>query len=999
MRGMNSGLCIRLVSILLGFTLAACGGSNTSVTPAAFGSAPAATGGSATSGSSAAAAPVEADPLSFSASNYSIAQDASLVYLTIIRVGSAASAVSINYSTVDGTALAGTDYSAASGMLQWEENDSSPRTVFVPLISGAPYAGTKSFTVALTNPSAAAQIAAPDRALVTITGSAGTAFGNLQFSDPVYTVNQASQGLLVTVNRTNGLSGSTSVQFSTTDATALAGIDYTATSGTLDWSAGDGGSRTFVIPLLGGLPYSGTKSFGITLSDPTAGAALGFPSVADVTITGSGSPSAGTFELSAPSDAVAQNAGTVTVTVQRTGGSSGQASVGYSTSGGSAVPGSDFTAASGVLTWADGDSAPQTVAIGISPATPFSGNRVFSVGLFDPIGGATIGNPGMASITIAGSAAPALGSVQLSLSSYIVAQGSGLFSAGVERIGGSSGAVSVQYSTQDGSALAGTDYSAATGVLQWADGDSSPKVLNIPVSAAALFSGTRSFSILLSNAGGGTTIGNPGRASVTIEGGALPAAAALHLSLSSYVVAQGSGLFSASVERTGDSSGSISVQYSTQDGSALGGVDYSATSGLLQWADGDSSPKVFNIPVSTAVPFFGTKSFSVVLSDPTGAANIDTPGTAAVAIVGAASTPNAAITTPAAAFLSYAATLKATGKLLVGQHSQYFEGNTNDETQAYTSVTPLYAQTGQLPAILGVTANWYGTSDPYHASGGGQPDLTVVKQIITDWDSASANSYKPEAGAGIVQVNWGSVDPTGTSNGNFVPISSAALAELVTPGSAYYDQWVSETQQLQTWLLSVVAQNPQVVLMVRLFAELNGNWYWYGVQNSQTDVNNQIKLHQQTFNTLFAGSGASLRNNVLISYNANNYGGFGAAAAWPGKAYADLAGWDMYDAAWTSPVDPSIYNAFVAFGVPLIQCEVGITTGTGNGPTAAPIYTVDNMLIPNFLRSHEPAVIGYVQWDDNNQGPTSSMSITLQNHASELMNESFIVTLADLPTF
>jgi hypothetical protein len=298
-----------------------------------------------------------------------------------------------------------------------------------------------------------------------------------------------------------------------------------------------------------------------------------------------------------------------------------------------------------------------------------------------------------------------------------------------------------------------------------------------------------------------------------------------------------------------------------------------------------------------------------------------------------------------------------------------------------------------------VTANWYGTSDPYHSSGGGQPDLTVVKQIITDWNSASANPYKPMDGAGIVQINWGNVDPTGTSNGNDTPLSSAALAELVTPGSASSNKWISSTQALQTWLLSVVAENPKSVLMVRLFAELNGNWTWYGTQGSQTDVDNQIKLQQQTFTTLFGGSGASLRNNVLISYDANDYGGMGADAAWPGKAYADLAGWDMYDHSWTSPVQPSTYSSFAAFGVPLILCEVAVDSGAGGAPSAATDYTVDDMLIPNFLRSQEPAVIGYVQWADNGQGPSKSMSITLQNNAKEVMTDSSIVTLGNLPTF
>jgi hypothetical protein len=446
--------------------------------------------------------------------------------------------------------------------------------------------------------------------------------------------------------------------------------------------------------------------------------------------------------------------------------------------------------------------------------------------------------------------------------------------------------------------------------------------------------------------------------------------------------------------RSGASSGAVSVAYATSNGTAIAGTNYASTSGTLNWATTDMAPKSFSIVIDKAAST-GSKTFTVALSAPAGGGTLGSTAQATVTLTPTATTATTA-TTPAAAFLSYAATLKSSGKVLVGQHTQYYEGNSNSETEAYTSVTPLYSQTGKLPAILGVTANWYGTNDPYNSSGGGQPDLTVVKQIITDWYSAAANSYKPAAGAGIIQINWGTVDPTGTSNGNFAPISSGALAELVTPGSAYSNKWVTDTQQLQTWLLSVVAQNPNAVLMVRLFAELNGNWYWYGVENSQTDVNNQIKLQQQTFNTLFAGSGAALRNNVLISYDANNYGGFGAAAAWPGKAYADLAGWDMYDSGWTSPVQQSTYNAFVGFDVPLIHCEVGITDSSLN---AEPSYTVNDMLIPNFLRSQEPAVIGYVQWDDNGHGPGNSMSITMQNNADQVMNDPAIVTLSDLPAF
>ena len=362
---------------------------------------------------------------------------------------------------------------------------------------------------------------------------------------------------------------------------------------------------------------------------------------------------------------------------------------------------------------------------------------------------------------------------------------------------------------------------------------------------------------------------------------------------------------------------------------------------------------------------------------------------------------------PAAAFLSYLATVKPTGKTIVGQHTQYYEPPTNTVAQAYTSVTPLYAQTGKLPAVIGVTFNWYGTSDPYNTSGGGQPSLNVVSQIIADYATTSTNAYKAIGVAGVIQANWGSLDPTGSSSGNFTPISSSALSTLVTPGTSYYNQWVTNTLQLQTYLLSLIAANPGVVISLRLFAELNGNGQWFAVGNSQTDVNNQIKLHRQTWNTLFQGAGAALRNNVLITYNPNGYsfGGynFTASAAWPGNAYADMAGWDTYNQTWSGTLVQD-YSTMVGFNVPLWLCECGPSVGSG-APTAPTIYTIDNREIPNWIKSTAPAIVGYVQWNDNGQysnnggSGNASMSITLQNNASTLMNQSTIITLSDFPSF
>jgi hypothetical protein len=236
-----------------------------------------------------------------------------------------------------------------------------------------------------------------------------------------------------------------------------------------------------------------------------------------VTIAGDGAPAAGSLELSTSAYTVAQNAGSMTVTVNRTGGSSGAASVAYKTTNGTAVGGTDFTATSGTLKWTAGDAAAKTFSVAVSNASPFSGSKTFNIALSSATV-ATLGSPGTATVRINGDAQVAVGSIQLSASSYSVAQSSGSLTVTVNRTGGSSGAVSVAYETANGSAMAGTDYTPASGTLQWGDGNAAAKTFSVPVSNAAAFSGSKTFSVAISSPTGGATLSNPSTATATLNG-------------------------------------------------------------------------------------------------------------------------------------------------------------------------------------------------------------------------------------------------------------------------------------------------------------------------------------------------------------------------------------------------------------------------------------------------------------------------------------------------
>ena len=86
----------------------------------------------------------------------------------------------------------------------------------------------------------------------------------------------------------------------------------------------------------------------------------------------------------------------------------------------------------------------------------------------------------------------------------------------VTRSGGSlGGPVTVDYATSDGTATAGSDYTAVNGTLTFGPGEAG-KSFTVPVTSDSTHEGDETFQVTLSNAGGGASIGSPAGATVTI---------------------------------------------------------------------------------------------------------------------------------------------------------------------------------------------------------------------------------------------------------------------------------------------------------------------------------------------------------------------------------------------------------------------------------------------------------------------------------------------------
>lgn len=119
----------------------------------------------------------------------------------------------------------------------------------------------------------------------------------------------------------------------------------------------------------------------------------------DWLLDNNGSPGPGQLALGAASYAVDESAGDLTVTVTRSGGSEGTVSVDFATTDGTALAGEDYVTVSGTLTFPDGDTS-ESFNVTVLDDAYDEGDEDLTISLGSPTGGATLGSPATASLTV-----------------------------------------------------------------------------------------------------------------------------------------------------------------------------------------------------------------------------------------------------------------------------------------------------------------------------------------------------------------------------------------------------------------------------------------------------------------------------------------------------------------------------------------------------------------------------------------------------------------------
>jgi hypothetical protein len=207
------------------------------------------------------------------------------------------------------------------------------------------------------------------------------------FGSAAYTVTESTTQALVTVQRTSPTSLPVSVDFATADGTAVAGQDYTATSGTLAFAAGVG-SRTFPVSISNDTIHEPNETILLTLSNPAGGAILGTQATTTLSIVSN--DLAGSFQFSAAAYSVSETGPLATITVTRTGGTASSVTVDFATSDGSALAETNYRPTSGTLIFANNELS-KTFSVEVLDDLVRNGNATVNLTLSNPTSGATLG--------------------------------------------------------------------------------------------------------------------------------------------------------------------------------------------------------------------------------------------------------------------------------------------------------------------------------------------------------------------------------------------------------------------------------------------------------------------------------------------------------------------------------------------------------------------------------------------------------------------------------
>jgi chitinase len=314
----------------------------------------------------------------------------------------------------------------------------------------------------------------------------------LAISDATVTEGDAGTvNLTFTVTKTLLYNKTVAVQYATSNGTAIAGTDYTATSGTLVFSPADV-SKTITVVVTGDLNLETDEALTVILSNPV-----------DATIidaSGTGTITNDDYGLTLQSNqAVAEgNSGskTMTYTVALSAACPQTITVNYTTSDVTATAGQDYSINAGTLSFAPGETI-KTITVQVSGDVLYEASETYTVNLSGNVN-AQITNGQVTGTITNDDSAPTLSIQDVSITEGNTGTKNLAFTVSISAP--SAFTTTVSYATQNNAAVSPTDYIGTTGTVTFPPLTTTAQTINIVIIGDVNIESNEDFLVNLSNA-------------------------------------------------------------------------------------------------------------------------------------------------------------------------------------------------------------------------------------------------------------------------------------------------------------------------------------------------------------------------------------------------------------------------------------------------------------------------------------------------------------------
>jgi chitinase len=267
--------------------------------------------------------------------------------------------------------------------------------------------------------------------------------------------------------------------------------------------------------------------------------------------------------------------------------------VNYQTSNGTAGNTTDYNAVSGSLSFASGETT-KTVRVNLVGGTTPEALEHFFLSVNTPVNATIAKSYGLIEVVDNDAV---VDTPQIFVRDAVVDEAAGKVSFVVMlgRSGGQSSTspITVDYTTANGTATAGSDYTAVSNTLTFAPGES-VKTIVVDITDDALAEGLERFHLVLSNATNASIGDGLGVATIGASDGT--PVAQPRISIADQVVGENEGYTDVVVTLSAPGQSTVSVNYTMSNGTAGNTLDYSAINGSLTFAPGETT-KTIRVPL------------------------------------------------------------------------------------------------------------------------------------------------------------------------------------------------------------------------------------------------------------------------------------------------------------------------------------------------------------------------------------------------------------------